>query len=59
MNRVIVKNANIPLNIDKFLNEFAGLTCSSLINFFFKYNQFILNIKSRDIIAIQTLLKLL
>ncbi|KAK6579973.1 hypothetical protein PZA11_007681 [Diplocarpon coronariae] len=52
MNRVTIKDANVLLNIDKFLNEFVGLTYSSLIDFFFKYNQFILNIKLRDIIVI-------
>ncbi|KAK6579739.1 hypothetical protein PZA11_007975 [Diplocarpon coronariae] len=59
MNQVTIKDANVPPNIDKFLNEFVGLTYSSFINFFFKYNQFILNIKSRDIIVVQTPFKLL
>ncbi|CAL3971038.1 unnamed protein product [Diplocarpon coronariae] len=52
INQVTIRDANVPLNIDKFSNEFAGLTCSSLIDFFFKYDQFILNIKSRDIIIL-------
>jgi hypothetical protein len=41
----------MPLNINKFLKEFTSYIIASL-NFFSRYNQAFLLLKSRDIIAI-------
>ena len=49
----------MPLLVNKFLEEFAKCQCASLIDFFSKYNQLTLNVKSKDIIAFITLLSLL
>ena len=38
MNSVILRDANMPLSVDKFFKEFARYFCASLINFFSGYN---------------------
>jgi hypothetical protein len=38
MNRVIIRNINIPPSTDEFAEEFSGYTVISLINFFSKYD---------------------
>ena len=49
----------MPLLINEFLEEFARYQCASLIDFFSKYNQLTLNVKSKDIIAFITPFSLL
>ena len=49
----------MPLLVNKFLEEFARCQCASLINFFSKYNQLTLNVKSKDITAFITPFSLL
>jgi hypothetical protein len=38
MNLVTLRDANLLLSIDKFLEEFTRYTYTSLINFFLRYN---------------------
>jgi hypothetical protein len=59
MNRVIIKNANMPSSADEFAEEFSEYTVISLINFFFKYDQVELDPSSRDMTAFITSLRLL
>ena len=49
----------MPLLINEFLKEFARCQYTSLIDFFFRYNQLTLNVKSKDITAFITPLSLL
>ena len=49
INEVILKDANLPLLIDEFLKEFIGYIAALLIDFFSRYNQLGLALKSRDI----------
>jgi len=56
MNKVTIRDVNIPLNIDEFSEEFVGYIVVSLLDFFSRYNQALLNMKSKDITAFQTLL---
>lgn len=46
LNRITVKDANLTLSADKFLEKFASFVISSLINFFSRYNQVKLDKKS-------------
>jgi len=59
MNRITIRDANIPPNIDQFVEEFVGLTIISLIDFFLGYDQILLNLRSRDMTAIYTPIRLL
>ena len=38
INRVTIRDANLPLNADEFSEEFANCTITSLIDFFSRYN---------------------
>jgi hypothetical protein len=38
INKVIIRNANIPLNINKFFKEFTGYIMALLLNIFLGYN---------------------
>jgi hypothetical protein len=59
MNRVIIRDANMPPSADEFAEEFSRYAIISLINFFFKYDQVELNFSSRDMITFITSLRLL
>ena len=50
-NQHIIRDANLPPNVEEFAEKSAGIIIISLINFYFKYNQCELHSKSRDIIA--------
>ena len=39
MNEIIICDVNLFFNVEKFLKEFASMLITSLINFFFDYNQ--------------------
>ena len=52
INRIIIKDMNIPFNINYFSNEVKNLIIIFLINFLLRYNQLILDLKFRDIIII-------
>ena len=49
----------MPLLVDEFLEEFARCQCASLIDFFSRYDQLTLNVKSKDMTAFITPLSLL
>ena len=38
INRIIIKNTNIPFNVNYFSNEFKNLIIAFLINFLLKYD---------------------
>ena len=59
INRVIIKDTNLPPVIDEFLEEFAGRAIGSYLDFYSRYNQLLLVEKSRDLTAIITDLGLL
>lgn len=59
MNKVTIKNANLPPSADEFSEKFAECQIISLIDFFAKYDQMKLNIQSRDMTAFMTSLELL
>ena len=59
MNIVTRRDTNLPLLVDKFVEEFVGCYIISLVNLYSRYNQITLNPKSRDIIAFFTPLRLL
>ena len=42
MNKIIIYDVNLLFNIKKFLKEFADMLITSLINFFFDYDQIML-----------------
>jgi hypothetical protein len=48
LNRHIIRNANMPLNINTFLEKFAGCAVISLIDFFSDYDHVKLDSKYRD-----------
>ena len=39
MNEIIIRDINLLFNVEKFSKEFADMLITSLINFFFNYNQ--------------------
>jgi hypothetical protein len=59
MNRVTIRNANMSPSADEFAENFFKCAVTSLINFFFKYDQIELDFLSRDITAFMTPLGLL
>jgi hypothetical protein len=59
INRVTIKNTNLPFIPNKFAEEFAGRAISSYFDFFSGYDQLELDEKSKDLTAIITDLGLL
>ena len=59
LNRVTIKDANLPPSVDKFSEKFAGCAISSLIDFFSGYDQVELDEESRDLTAFMTPLGLM
>ena len=59
MNSVTLRDANIPLYIDEFSEEFAGCAVASLIDFFSGYDQLVLALEYKDITVFMTPLGLL
>ena len=53
------RDTNLPLLVDKFVDKFARCYIISLVDLYSRYNQMMLNPKSRDIIAFFTPLRLL
>ena len=51
INRVIIRDVNLPPSVDEFFKEFVGCVIAFLIDFFSGYNQIKLDKKSRDLIA--------
>ncbi len=59
INRVIVKDINLPPSVNEFSKEFAGYVIAFLIDFFSGYDQIELDKKSRDLTAFHTPIGLL
>ena len=59
MNRVTIRDANMPPSVEGFSEEFAGCTVASLLDFFSGYDQALLDPKSRDMTAFYTPIGLL
>ena len=59
INRVTIRNANLPPFINEFFKEFARYIIASLIDFFSSYNQIKLDEKSRDLTVFYILIGLL
>ena len=59
MNKIIIRNVNLSLNVKKFLKEFANMLITSLINFFFDYDQVMLVEKCRNLTTFMIFFELL
>ncbi len=59
INRVIIRDTNLPPSINEFFKEFTKYIIASLIDFFSDYNQIELNKKNRDLIILYIFLGLL
>ena len=59
MNEVIIRDVNLSFNVKKFSKEFADMLITSLINFFFDYDQMMLVEKYRNLTTFMTFLELL
>lgn len=59
LNRVTVRDANLPPSADEFSEKFGCCAISSLIDFFSGYNQVKLNEESRDLSGFMTPLGLM
>jgi hypothetical protein len=59
INKHIVQDANLPLSVDEFSKEFTGCQIASIIDFFFRYDQIELDVKSKDLTGFQTPIRLL
>ena len=59
MNRVTLRDANLPPNADDFAENFAGCAVASLVDCFSDYDQIMLAVESRDYTAFQTALGLM
>ena len=59
INRVTIRDANLPPCADKFSEEFAGCKVMTLVDFFSSYNQLELDVESRNLTAFATPLGLL
>ncbi|KAF8865669.1 hypothetical protein BDZ45DRAFT_580191, partial [Acephala macrosclerotiorum] len=59
MNSIILKDVNILFFVDEFFKKFIEYFYTFLIDFFSKYDQFILNDRNKNMIIFMILLKLL
>ena len=59
INRVTIRNANLPPSVNEFSEKFTKYIITSLIDFFSDYNQIKLNKKSRNLTTFHTLIRLL
>jgi len=59
INKVIIKDINISLNIKQFVKEFTNLQAVSFVNMQSEYNQIKLNKRSCNIMGFMTVLNLL
>ena len=48
MNKIIIKNAYIPSNLEEFVKEFINLLYTSVLDMFSDYNQVELTTESRN-----------
>ena len=59
MNEIIIRDVNLSLNVNRFWKEFANMLITSLINFFFDYDQVMLVEKCRNLTTFMTSFELL
>ena len=59
INRVIIRDANLPSSIDEFFEKFVRYVIAFLIDFFSDYDQIEFDEKSRDLTAFYTFIGLL
>src|SRR6266536_6541219 len=59
INRVIIRDINLPPFINEFFEEFTGYIIVFLIDFFSSYDQIELNKRSRDLITFYISIELL
>ena len=59
MNRVTIRDANLPPSVDEFSEDFAGCAIASLVDFFSGYDEVELAVQCRDLTAFMTPLGLL
>ena len=59
MNEIIIRDVNLSFNVKKFSKEFANMLITSLINFFFNYDQITFVEKCRNLTTFMISLKLL
>ena len=59
MNEVIIRDVNLFFNVEEFLKKFVNMLITSLINFFFDYDQITLAEKCRNLTAFMISLELL
>src|SRR6266498_1048025 len=59
INRVIIRDVNLPPSVNEFFKEFAGYIIASLIDFFSDYDQIKLDKKNRDLTTFHTSIGLL
>src|SRR6266487_619845 len=57
INRIIIKDGNLPPAVNEFSEEFSNYIITSFIDFFSGYNQIKLNERSRDLINFHTLIR--
>ena len=59
INKVTIRDANMPPDADEFMEEFAGMAMTSAVDLFSGYDQIALDERDRNMTAIQTPLGLL
>ena len=59
LNKVSIKDANLPPSADEFLEDFSGMAIVSVVDLFLGYDQVLLDPVSRDLTAFQTQIRLL
>ena len=59
INKHFIQDANLPLFVNKFSKEFASCQIALIIDFFSRYDQIELDVRSRDLTSFQTLIGLL
>ena len=59
INRVIIRDVNLPSSINEFSEEFTKYIIASLIDFFSGYDQIKLDEKNKDLITFYTPIRLL
>lgn len=59
INKVTIRDANMPPDADEFVEEFAGMAMTSAVDLFSGYDQIALDERDRNMTAIQTPLGLL
>ena len=59
INEMIIRNVNLSFNVEKFSKEFINMLITSLIDFFFNYDQITFAEKCRDLTTFMISLKFL